>query len=107
MDVFERPLEVERALADLRQNRVQALADVFRVARGDDALRGEHRGMRLGRGDVLGKEVPVDVDGDVDFLHDRIGRSGKPPAPHLVAHVLVLMPAVHIHARKRAPPFAG
>jgi hypothetical protein len=40
----------------------------------------------LGRGDVLGIEVTVDVDGDVDFLHDRIGTLGEPAAPHLVAH---------------------
>ena len=37
-------------------------------------------------GDVLGIEVTVNVDGDVDFLHDRIGTLGEPAAPHLVAH---------------------
>jgi hypothetical protein len=30
--------------------------------------------------------MAIDVDGDVDFLHDRIGTLGEPAAPHLVAH---------------------
>ena len=47
--------------------------------------------MGLGRGDVLGIKVTIDVDGDVDFLHDRIGTLGEPAAPHLVAHDLLLM----------------
>src|SRR5262245_51792044 len=44
--------------------------------------------MRLGGGDVLGIHMAIDVDGDVDFLHDRVGALGEPPAPHLVAHDL-------------------
>jgi hypothetical protein len=44
--------------------------------------------MRLGGGDVLGIHMAIDVDGDVDFLHDRIGAFGEPAAPHLVAHDL-------------------
>ena len=42
--------------------------------------------MGLGRGNVLGVQMTVDVDGDVDLLHDRIGTLGEPAAPHLVAH---------------------
>ena len=42
--------------------------------------------MGLGRGDVLGVEVTIDVDRDVYLLHDRIGTLGEPAAPHLVAH---------------------
>jgi uncharacterized membrane protein YdfJ with MMPL/SSD domain len=30
-------------------------------------------GMGLGRGDVLAVEMPVEIDGDIDFLHDRAG----------------------------------
>ena len=47
--------------------------------------------MGLGRGDILGIKVTIDVDGDVDFLHDRIGAFAEPAAPHLVAHDLLLM----------------
>jgi hypothetical protein len=35
--------------------------------------------------------VTIDVDGDVDFLHDRIRTFREPAAPHLVAHDLLLM----------------
>ncbi len=86
VDVFERALEAEIALAHLGQDRVEALGDVLRIRRGDDALVGQHRGMRLGGGDVLGIHMAIDVDGDVDFLHDRVGALGVPGAPHLVAH---------------------
>ena len=47
--------------------------------------------MGLGRSDVLGVQVTIDVDGDIDFLHDRIGAFTEPAAPHLVAHGLLLM----------------
>ncbi|MGX1334679.1 hypothetical protein AB7M56_009178 [Bradyrhizobium elkanii] len=53
-------------------------------------MRGEHRGVGLGRGNVLGIKVTVDVDGDVDFLHDRVGAFREPAAPHLVAHDISL-----------------
>ena len=48
----------------------------------------EHRSVRLGCGDILGIKLTIDVNGDVDFLHDRIGALGEPAAPHLVAHDL-------------------
>jgi len=51
--------------------------------------------MRLGRGDILGIKVTIDIDGDVDFLHDRIGRS-KTVRPHLIAHDLLLMTALMV-----------
>ncbi len=53
VDVFERALELERAGVDLRQNRVQAVSDLFRIVRRNDALLGQHVGMGFGRGDVL------------------------------------------------------
>ena len=88
MDVFQRALELEIALADFGQDRVEPLGDVLRIGRGDDAALGQHRGMGLGGGDVLGIHMAIDVDGDVDFLHDRIGALREPAAPHLVAHDL-------------------
>ncbi len=42
--------------------------------------------MRLGRGNVLAIEMPVEVDGGVNFLHDVIRARREPPTPHLVAH---------------------
>jgi hypothetical protein len=106
MDVFERALEVESALADLRQDGVEALGDVLRIAGGDDAVVRQHRGMRLRRGDVLGIHMAIDVDGDVDFLHDGVGALREPPAPHLVAHDLVpcRLPFIAGGAKRRADP---
>src|SRR5690242_14245901 len=37
--------------------------------------------MRERAGDVLGVEAPVEVDGDVDALHDRRRTFGEAPAP--------------------------
>jgi hypothetical protein len=88
VNVFERALEVEVALAHLGQDGVEALGDVLRIAGRDDSPLGQHGGMRLGGGDVLGIHMAIDVDGDVDFFHDRVGALGEPPAPHLVAHDL-------------------
>src|SRR5271165_7194472 len=44
--------------------------------------------MGLGRGDVLAVEMPVEIDGGVDLLHDGAGTGSKPTAPHFVAHRL-------------------
>src|ERR1700716_2585341 len=43
--------------------------------------------MGLAGGDVLAGEVPVEIDGGVDLLHDGIGAVREAAAPHLVAHV--------------------
>src|SRR5437660_8375133 len=42
--------------------------------------------MGLAGGDVLAVEVPVEIDGGVDLLHDRVGAGRETAAPHLVAH---------------------
>ena len=62
------------------------MSDLLRIVRRDDALLGQHAGMGLGRGDVLAVEVPVEIDGGVDLLHDGVGTGREAPAPHLVAH---------------------
>src|SRR5262249_12707562 len=58
----------------------------------------------------LAEEVPVEIDGGVDVLHDRVGTGAEAPAPHLVAHgtsteVSPTMTgpehAARTHARKR------
>jgi hypothetical protein len=67
------------------------VSDLFRIVRRNDALLAQHVGMGFGRGDVLAVQVPIEVDGGVDFLHDGVGTGGKPPAPHFVAHRLALI----------------
>jgi thiol-disulfide isomerase/thioredoxin len=62
--------------------------------------------MGLACGNVLAIQVPVDVDGDVDRLHDRVGTGRKSPAPHLVAHngtesFLAMTSDARRHAKKR------
>jgi hypothetical protein len=57
--------------------------------------------MGLGRGDILGKKVTIDVDGDVDFLHDRVRTFGEPAAPHLVAHDHLLIFAASVAPKGR------
>ncbi len=64
------------------------MSDLRGIVRRDNALLRQHGRMGLGRGDVLAVEVPVDIDGGVDFLHDGIGTRRKAPAPHLVAHAI-------------------
>ena len=48
---------------------------------------GQHRGMRLARGDVLAIEAPVEVDRGVDLLHDR----RRDPTAKRPPHILLLM----------------
>src|SRR5260221_1264886 len=44
--------------------------------------------MALARRDILPVEVPVEIDGSVDLLHDGVGVFAEAPTPHLVAHDL-------------------
>src|SRR5262245_45889426 len=44
--------------------------------------------MGLARGNILPVEVPIEVDGGVDLLHDGVGVFAEAPTPHLVAHDL-------------------
>jgi thiol-disulfide isomerase/thioredoxin len=62
------------------------VSDLFRIVGRNDALLGQHVGMGLGRGDVLTVEMPVEIDGGTDFLHDGAGTRCKSSTPHLVAH---------------------
>jgi hypothetical protein len=62
------------------------VSDLAGIVGRDDALFGEHRGMGLARCDVLAEQVPVEIYGGVDLLHDLVGTRAEAPAPHLVAH---------------------
>ena len=50
------------------------------------ALLGQHGDVSLAGGDVLPVEMPVEADGGVDFIHDRVGAFAEASAPHFVAH---------------------
>ena len=52
---------------------------------------GEHGCMGLAGGDILPVEMPVEADGGVDFLHDRVGAFAEASAPHFVAHDTLLI----------------
>src|SRR5450759_977452 len=67
------------------------MSDLFRIVGRNDALLGQHVGMGLGRGNVLAVEMPVEIDGGVDLLHDGAGARREPPAPHFVAHAVALI----------------
>src|SRR5262249_61969444 len=48
--------------------------------------------MGLGCSDVLTIEMPVKIDGGVDFLHDGAGARREPPTPHFVTHSISTKP---------------
>ena len=86
MDVFERARERKRARLDFAFDLGETLCDGLGVGDFDDALAREHGEMGLGRHDVLGGKLAVEVDRGVDLIH-RLGRApGEPAAPHRVAH---------------------
>ena len=86
VDVFQRARKFEAALRDFRRDKVQARDDLRGVLARNDALIGQHAGMRPGAGDVLGRQRLVKIDGGVDLLHDRVRRLAEPAAPHPVRH---------------------
>src|SRR5262245_16187008 len=59
--------------------------------------------MGLARGNVLPVEVPVEIDGGVDLLHDGVGVFAEAPTPHLVAHDLTC----NLICRGLTPPMTG
>src|SRR5262245_65456749 len=65
--------------------------------------------MGLARGNVLAEEVPIEINGGIDVLHDRVGAGAETPAPHLVAHgtsteVLPVMTGPEATARTHTKP---
>jgi thiol-disulfide isomerase/thioredoxin len=86
MDVFERAQEIEGAALDLGRDRIEATRYLLAVFLGDDAACGEHRGMGLGRKNIVAPEALVEVDGGVYLLLDCGGAREKAAAPHGVGH---------------------
>src|SRR5207249_7477258 len=60
--------------------------------------------MGLARGNVLPVEVPVEIDGGVDLLHDGVGMFAEAPTPHLVAHDLTCNLNCDLACRGLTPP---
>ncbi len=59
-----------------------------RVVFADDALLGQHRGVRLRGADVLRGQTLVEADGGVYLLHDLGGRGRETAAPHAVSRLV-------------------
>jgi hypothetical protein len=55
MNVLERPREHESTVLDLFRHLIEAAQDLARVTLGDDPAFAQHRRMRLGAADVLGR----------------------------------------------------
>ena len=68
------------------------MSDLFRIVGRNDALLRQHVGMGLGCGYVLAVEMPVEIDGGVNLLHDRSRARRKSPTPHFVAHGISTKP---------------
>jgi hypothetical protein len=81
VDVLELLAKREGPGFDLLLDGCKAALDLGLVRLGDDPLRGQHRGVRPGAGEILGGQPPVEADGDVDRLHQRVGLAGEPAAP--------------------------
>ena len=76
VDVLEIDAELQLAAVDLAADLVETGLNALVVGARDDALAGEHRGMGLGRRDVLPVEPVVEADRGIDPAH-HIGRSRR------------------------------
>ena len=59
--------------------------DSIAVLARDNALRGEHVGMRLRAGYILRGHALVKSDRDINGLHERAWTCGKAATPHFLA----------------------
>ena len=57
----------------------------FHIFFGDDALLGEHSGMRARAANILGGEALVKINRDVNRLHQLTWGCVESSAPHLLA----------------------
>src|SRR5262245_19762977 len=67
--------------------------------------------MGLARRNVLPVEMPVEIDGGVDLLHDGVGVFAEASTPHLVAHDLTCSltcdSTCNLTCRRLTPPMTG
>ena len=86
MNVLEFAFEREPAALYFGENVVEAARDGLAVLDRNNALFGEHLGMRLAGGDVLPEQAPVDIDRGVDLRHDCRRLACEASTPHFIAH---------------------
>ena len=87
MDVFEREVFGDAALLVIGGDRVETLGDRLGVPGRKDALRPQHRDMRLRAGDILPPQLLVERDRGVYLAHHRGRAFGEAPAPHCIGAV--------------------
>ena len=83
VDVFQRGLELELALVDLRADAREAVGDGLAIRLRQNALLHQHGGVGERAFDIFLVEALVDVDRGVYLLHDGGRAGGKAAAPHL------------------------
>ncbi len=81
--VFQGRVPGERAGLDLGEHGVQTLDERGGLVPGDDPLGGQHAGVGLGPGDVLGVQPVVETHRLGVALHQGVGGRGEAAAPHL------------------------
>ena len=59
--------------------------------------------MRLAGRNVLPVQMPVDIDGGVDLLHDGVGAAAEASTPHLIAHDALACESMAWHDRANRP----
>ena len=81
--VLQRELPLERAGLDLGADLRHAALDGGEVVGADDALRGEHLGVRQAAGDVGAPQALVEADAGGVALHQLAHRLGEQRGPGL------------------------
>ena len=79
--VFECQLPVEAAGVDVGADLRQPAPDVGQVGRADDALRGQHLGMRQAAGDVGARQPLIEADAGGVALHQLAHRFAEQRRP--------------------------
>ena len=77
VDVLVAGREREAAGLELLRDRVEPLEQRVAILVADDALRGEHAGVRAALLDVVGPEAAVEADRGVQPLEVRVLRLGE------------------------------
>src|SRR5581483_4014476 len=72
-----------RAIPALLEHRIEAVANLGELRRGENSRGSQHAGMRLAGGDLLGEKPPVKAEGPLPLLEARIERLAEAARPHL------------------------
>jgi hypothetical protein len=90
VDVFEFSPEWEGPRLDLTGYGIQPIQDDFGIFGIYDTLLGKHGGMRLRASKVLLPKAFIDIDGDIDGLHNLIGSGTETSTPHFLPRAFCL-----------------